>query len=261
MAREKEEMMRLTVMNALEKKERLGIVESMELLHVSESTVRRLFSKMEATQDVIRIHGGIRRNPAQGSYQYFSSLGTNQEAKHMIGIKAADLVENDDFIFIDCGTTTVHMAQHLVERLKEGSLHGVTVVTNSLANLEILTPNYNVMLIGGNYYTERRSFAGYFSEKFIDRFHFNKSFVGVDGFTFEEGFATSDPDFARLSAAAMKMSEQAYVLMDSSKIGKRAFMVYDKYERVHQIITDNRVPSDALDHFIDNGIEVLIADR
>ena len=260
MAREKEEIMRLTVMNALEKKERLGIEESMELLHVSESTVRRLFSKMEATQDVIRVHGGVRRNPAQGSYQYFSSLGTNLEAKRMIGIKAADLVENDDFIFIDCGTTTVHMVQRLVERLKEGSLHGITVVTNSLANLEILAQNYNVMLIGGNYYTERRSFAGYFSEKFIDRFHFNKSFVGVDGFTFEEGFATSDPDFARLSAAAMKMSEHAYVLMDSSKIGKRAFMVYDKYERVHRIITDNRVNTDALEHFRDNGIDVLIAE-
>ena len=260
MARVKEEMMRFTVMNALEKKDRLSIDESIELLHVSESTVRRLFAKMEATQDVIRVHGGIRRNPAQGSYQYFSSLGTNQEAKRKIGIAAANQVENDDFIFIDCGTTTVHMAQRLVDRLRDGELHGVTVVTNSLANLELLAPSDNVMLSGGSYYQDRRSFAGYFSEKFLDRFHFNKSFIGVDGFTFEEGFATADPEFARLSAAAMKISEHAFVLMDSSKIGKRAFMVYDKYERVHRIITDSRVTPESVAQFRDYGIEVLIAE-
>ena len=135
--------------------------------------------------------------------------------------------------------------------MQSGELHNISIVTNSLVNLELLAPHCKAILAGGIYTPERKSFAGYLSERFITQFHFNKSFIGVDGFTFEEGFATADPDFARLSGAAATAADETFVLMDSSKIGRRSFVVYDKYVRIHKIITDSHADRLVIDENAD----------
>ena len=108
----KEELMRFTVLNELAKTDQMSTADAIQLLNVSESTVRRLFAKLEACHDVIRVYGGIRANRSQNSYQYDRFYSHEQEAKSVIGNIAGNLVANSDCIFIDCGTTTVHMSSY-----------------------------------------------------------------------------------------------------------------------------------------------------
>lgn len=259
MKTEKNEM-RSRILLELDKTDKLSTQDAIRILNVSESTVRRLFSRMEAAQDIVRVYGGIRANRSPHPYQYDYLFLKEREAKTKIGRFAGDLVSNYDCIFIDCGTTTIHMIQRLQERVQQGDLHDVTVVTNSITNMELLSHCCKVTLTGGTYSPERKSLAGYLSESFLGQLHFDKSFIGVDGFSFEEGFATSNPDFARLSGVAAAKADHAMVLMDASKIGKRAFMAYDKFEKIHVIITDAAISKQDLEHFQAIGIDVLIAE-
>ena len=132
--------MRAELQAVLQRGGRISTKDAMDLLKVSESTVRRLFGKMEANGEAIRVFGGIRLANSDNKYQYDLTMERQRQAKTQIGKLAASIVSDNDFIYIDCGTTTIHLCQFLVERIKRGDLTGLTVVTNSFTHLEILTP-------------------------------------------------------------------------------------------------------------------------
>ena len=61
---QQELMARLSIM------QKLSLAEAMEILNVSESTIRRIFAKMEKEGVAIRPHGGIR---STGTEMYLSA--------------------------------------------------------------------------------------------------------------------------------------------------------------------------------------------
>lgn len=114
--------MRAELESALHRSGSISTRDAVELLNVSESTVRRIFGKMEADGDAIRIFGGIRLSNAANQYQYDVTMERQRRVKTQIGKLAASMVSDNDFIYIDCGTTTIHLCQFLVERLDRGEL-------------------------------------------------------------------------------------------------------------------------------------------
>ncbi len=234
--------MRAELESALHRSGSISTRDAVELLNVSESTVRRIFGKMEADGDAIRIFGGIRLSNAANQYQYDVTMERQRRVKTQIGKLAASMVSDNDFIYIDCGTTTIHLCQFLVERLDRGELTGLTVVTNSFTHLEILTSHCTTILTGGTYYPQRKSFAGTLCESFLRQFHFQHAFLGADGFSLEDGFSTSDVETSHLTGVSATLADNTFVLMDSSKIGRRSFVVYDKCEHVRTVITDSKIP-------------------
>ena len=83
--------------------------EATELLRVSESTVRRLFDKMQADGEAVRVFGGVRYANTATKYQYDVTLERQRKAKTQIGKLAASIITDNDFVYIDCGTTTIHL--------------------------------------------------------------------------------------------------------------------------------------------------------
>lgn len=252
--------MRAELQNVLQRNGSISTKEAITLLNVSESTVRRMFGKMEADGDAIRVFGGLRLVNSDNKYQYDLTMERQLHAKGQIGKLAASLVSDNDFIFIDCGTTTVHLCHYLVERIQHGTLTGITVVTNSFTNLEILTPHCTTYFTGGIYYPARKSCAGALSQAFLRQFHFQQAFLGTDGFSVEDGFSTTDVEVSHLTNVTAKLADNAYVLMDSTKIGRRSFIVYDKFEYIRKIITDNKFPTQVRDQLKAKGVEVYISD-
>ena len=252
--------MRAEIQAVLQQDGSISTKDAMDLLNVSESTVRRLFGKMEASGEAIRVFGGIRLVNTDNKYQYDLTMERQRQAKTQIGKLAASMVSDSDFIYIDCGTTTIHLCQFLVERIKHGDLTGLTVVTNSFTHLEILTPYCTTVMAGGTYSPERKSCAGALCESFLRQFHFQHAFLGVDGFSVEDGFSTSDLETSHLTGVSATLADNTFVLMDSSKVGKRSFVVYDRFENIRKIITDNKISEQNKNLLLAKGLEVYIAD-
>ena len=140
---QQELMARLSIM------QKLSLAEAMEILNVSESTIRRIFAKMEKEGVAIRTHGGIQSaSGAMTRYSFEYGTKTNIEKKTAIAREACKLLKNGDVIFCDTGTTTQCFCAELVCRIKREGLN-VKLYTNSLANLELLSPYMPVTLIGG----------------------------------------------------------------------------------------------------------------
>ncbi|MBK7997143.1 MAG: DeoR/GlpR transcriptional regulator [Verrucomicrobia bacterium] len=94
-----------------------SLAELSELVDASESTVRRDLGVLESKGSVRRTHGGARLvNPKSDEFT-FSARDTHQlDEKEAIGAACAGLIQPNQTIIIDAGTTCYHVARHLRPR-------------------------------------------------------------------------------------------------------------------------------------------------
>lgn len=240
---------------------RLRISDAMQLLDVSESTARRLFRQMEEEGGVIRVHGGIQ--PAgipAGEYRYDLVENRHTREKQAIATAAAALVEEGDVIFLDSGTTLGLMSRLVARRISQGSLGKITVFTNSLVNLHALSKTTQVTLIGGRYRDNRKDFCGYVAEETIKTFHFNKCFLGADGYSIRNGFGAMDFSTARMSELVLGLSDVCVILADASKFEEAAMVGYSKNHPIHRLITDCMPDRPVLQALRGAGTQITVAE-
>ena len=115
----------------LQKVEFASLEELAKQVDASESTVRRDLTTLEATGLLKRTHGGARLLAPPTDEFTFSARDTHQlEEKELIGKACAALIQPNQTVIIDAGTTTYHVARYLEEKAPH-------IITNSLpiANL------------------------------------------------------------------------------------------------------------------------------
>lgn len=238
--REQELLARLSLVH------RVSLAEAMELFETSESTIRRLFTKLEAEGKAIRTHGGIQnvsRSMADYSFEY--GARTNIEKKTAIARQACQYLVDGDVVFCDSGTTIQCFCVELIQRLQKDKLN-IQIYTNSLANLELLSPHMTVNLVGGTYRANRKDFCGYISEQALSRVFFTKSFVGTDGCVEGRYFTTTDFETARMNEVAIRNTDQVFMLADSSKFSQPSHVAYVDAERINTVITDTGIHAETI---------------
>ena len=248
------------VLEKLYLKRRLELNEVMELLNVSESTVRRIFNVLESTGKAIRTHGGISIiNDTVSDYSFDLLVKAHPDIKIAIAELASAEIHDGDIIYLDCGTTILSLCLKIAQLLRDGNYKSTQFFTNSLANLEILSPLTQVNLIGGKYRPNRKDFAGYMSELVLKELHFTKSFLGADGIGIPASFKAMDFDTARLDQLVINRSDKVYVLADSSKFGKSSLVSYAGASDVDVVITDSLIDGKTAETLESEGIRVMKA--
>lgn len=235
--------------------------EAVRLTGVSQATVRRMFLDLEKSGKIIRTYGGAQLPGSLDSYRFEQREKQSEDEKHRIGKLAASLVEDRDTIYLDCGTTLLQMAIALGERLRMGGLTGLNIVTNSIANLHALGDSSagKIILLGGEYHSERRDFFGPITERYAEPFHFNKCFLGSEGVTVETGFSSNKTELSSLNASILGRSSRRYVLFDGSKVGRGAFFSYAPLERIDEAVTDRQPDEPVFSRLTAAGVAIRIA--
>jgi len=227
------------ILQTLNQGNKLSIEEVTAMLGISLSSARRLFIKLEETGKYVRTHGGIHLVSPKGPEYSFDALESrNLSEKKQIARCAADMIQDDDVVYLDSGTTLLQMALAIKQRVSAHQLRGARFITNSFANLLVLQGICPVILIGGEYHAGRKAFAGYPAERFVGQFLYKKSFLGADGLVLDEGYMTTDTDTAKLNEVVMRRSDESHVLLDSSKFGQRSFVSYAAVSEIGTLITD-----------------------
>lgn len=243
----------------LQMKRRLELAEVTDMFQISESTARRLFTRLEAEGKVLRVHGGIQL-PWKSSTEYsFEQLvKTKVEEKNAIAKEACNLLEDGDVIFCDAGTTMLCFCMRLKQKLEQNPLN-LIVYTNSLANFEVLASCVPITLIGGSYREYRKDFCGYLAELALGKVHFTKCFLGTDGCDMKACFTTTDFDTAKLDEIAIQNSGETIILCDSGKFGSCAQVGYADFDVVNRVVSDAGIPSAARQLLKSHDIEVILA--
>lgn len=249
------------LLDELKANKKLGTEQAAALLGVSLSSARRLFLELEQSGKAVRTYGGIQLVSGKGPDYSFEELeGRNIDEKKRIANCAVRLICNDDTVYFDSGTTLLQLAAVVRQKLQNGELKRIRVVTNSYANLQILNGCCEVVLIGGGYRAARKDFAGYAAERFVQCFNYKKAFLGADGFDTAEGFMATDADTAKLNEVVLRRSQESFVLMDSTKFGMRSFVSYAAAADAAAIVTDGNIAVDAAEACERTNVRVIRAD-
>lgn len=236
---------------------RLELKEVVEALEISEATARRLFAQLEQEGKILRIRGGIRIAPQLGyDYSYQASVSHRSKEKSIIGKAAAELVEDNDRLFLDAGTTVLHLAEILSLKIQTGALQNVVVVTNALPYIETLAKWCKVILIGGEIRVGNQDLCGPIAEKTLMLFHVDKAFLGTNAVSLESGFMAIDERTSNINELAVKQADKVYVLADSEKFQKSSFISYAPLDAVDAIFTDDGITRETLDAFIKAGAHI-----
>ncbi len=202
----------------------------------SEATVRRDLSSLARKGKLNKVFGGATSIRQLGLVEEHVSLRETQNfaEKDAIAAYAASMIRDDDFVYIDSGTTTGCMIAHLANRK-------ATYITNGVAHAyRLLREGFTVYLIGGRLRPETEAVVGAEAMRSLMKYNFTKAFMGANGISEEKGFTTPDVEEASVKAAVIERSFVSFVLADHTKFN-RAFPVSFARLNACCILTD-RMP-------------------
>ena len=221
---------------------RITISDGVELLKITESSVRRIFAKMEKAGLVMRIRGGIARITHDNSaYSYSVEDTVNTESKKKIASALAKLIINYQSIYFDSGSTLYRTSLALSNFLVNNPRPNLKIFTNSLKNLEVLQGLASIRLSEGDYRPSRRDFCGFLAESSISRLNFDVCVLGTDGISKNGELTTTDFDTAKLCMSAIQHSKIRILAADSSKFEKTDLITYADLSVINIIVTDSGI--------------------
>lgn len=217
-----------------------GIVQVSRLADefgVSELTIRRDLDQMEENRLLKRTHGGatILRN-MNAEPHYLQKAAQFAEEKKSIARKAAELVEDDDIVMVNSGTTASAVLRALLE-----SGRSITIITNNIDvfNQPDTLGKCTIILTGGVYRSRSRALSGSIATSPLEGMFANKSFIGVDGISEDAGLTTPIYEESVVSRMMLKhTSGKAYVIATHNKIGVVSNYMIGRTDEIHGIITD-----------------------
>jgi DeoR/GlpR family transcriptional regulator of sugar metabolism len=228
-----------------------------ELLEASEATVRRDLEWLEQEGILERTHGGAilsQRVMFEPGYQQRAQ--TNPEEKRSIGALAASLIEKDDIVFVNSGTTTTQVIRHTRPD------HSVSIFTNNLNGaLELGEPGFQYYVVGGEFQPRSNSLAGRFAIDNIAQVYATKCIIGVDGISLRHGCTVPSNAEAEIVLQMIRHTKgEIIVVADHSKWGVVSNFQIATIDEVDKLVTDAAFDRSAFDSLQSYGVEILVAD-
>lgn len=221
----------------VKEKKYASIDEIMEKFQLSRSTVRRTLIAMEEKKLLKRVRGGagaIEEVDAILPMDFQEVFNANKEDKIIIAKKAASLIQDNDVIFIDSGSTCFYMIDYI--KAKE-----ITVVTNGIMHIQkLMAKGINTYILGGYAKPEKNLIMGEDMINKISVMNFDKAFLGTMGIDARSGFTTMMLEDGEVKKAVIKSSDKCYILADKSKFNVRKFYTYGDFTEA-TIITNSEI--------------------
>ncbi|MDU4882415.1 DeoR/GlpR family DNA-binding transcription regulator [uncultured Clostridium sp.] len=221
----------------LKEKKYASVDELMEKFKLSRSTVRRTLIAMEEKNLLKRVRGGaeiVDNEEETLPIDFIEVFNEKKEEKIKIAQKAAGLIEDNDIIFIDSGSTCYYMIDSIKAK-------NITVVTNGILHIQkLMSMGINTYILGGYAKPEKNLIIGEDIVKKIASMNFDKAFLGTMGIDSRSGFTTMMLEDGEVKKAVIKSSDLCYILADASKFNVRKFYTYGEFSQA-TIITDSKI--------------------
>lgn len=237
------------------KRQSVTMEELCACFSVSMNTVRSDVAYLVQTGAVEKIYGGVRAKDQKPVPLFASRAQLRTDRKRAIAARAEELIEDGDILFLDAGTTTMH----LMERLAPGKK--VTIVTASLQVIRKATELENIQLIvlPGAFNRRTNSLCDVGTLEYLTRYQFTKAFMGVSGVSEDGQLNVSTYLEFEIKRTALSRSQKKYLLTDSGKFGATGLMSYGELSDMTALITDRDCPQTVQSYCAEKQIPIIFA--
>jgi DeoR/GlpR family transcriptional regulator of sugar metabolism len=224
-------------------------------LHVeaSTSTVRRDLAMLEAAGTLRRTHGGARLAvPPSDEYAFASRDSRQSSEKEAIGRACAELIQPNETVIIDGGTTTFHVAKYLESKTPQ-------IITNSLpvANLFAATSKVELILSGGVIYPRLGVLVGPLAVEAFAKIHADVAVMSGGGITLD-GVSNSHGLLIEIQREMIRGAQRVIFCFDSTKLGRRSVSELCGLDCIDTIVTDAGAPPELVAALREKGLEVVM---
>lgn len=221
------------IIKLLEENDFVKVDEISKILNISLATVRRDLTELEKRGLIKRLRGAAKIINNLNAESVDTNFTRNMEEKTKIARFAASLVNDGESIFMDAGSTTFQMIKYL--RNKD-----VLVVTNGI-NLvaELVANDIRCLCLGGTIKPNTKAIVGDVALDMLEKFYFDKVFIGANAVSFENGCSTPDMKEAKLKKVSIEKSRVGYILADKTKFDKSCFVKFAELDTCKIITSEN----------------------
>ncbi|MBM3699431.1 MAG: DeoR/GlpR transcriptional regulator [Actinobacteria bacterium] len=243
------------ILNLINKTGSVKAIDIARTLNLSEITIRRDLDRLAKKGLIKRTHGGAINNFSVGYEMKFDVQKDKFiEEKKRIALAAASLIEEDDVILLEAGTTGYQTAVNITSK------KNLTVITNSCDIATMLgstNPDYKIILSGGILNSQTRSLIGPVADSTFRTTFTDKAFIGITGIDAYKGITAVDPIEAQTKKYMISSARNVIALCDSSKIGHISVNFVAPLKAVNTFITDSDADKEFIEKLKENDIEVI----
>jgi DeoR family deoxyribose operon repressor len=231
------------ILRILQQRSAASIQELAAELSVSEMTIRRDLGVLADDELIRLVHAGAVLNPGvldggQPRYSLAEAGGQRTEEKRRIGRLAASLVEPEDIIIVDSGSTTEWLVRSLPEEIP------LTILCFAL-NILVEAHRHSgcrLVFAGGLLHENTLMFDSPEGVELVRRYRANKAFVSASGISERLGVTCSNPYETRVKQAAIASSLTRILVADSSKFGRIQAAHFAELREFDVVVTDSGIP-------------------
>ncbi len=226
-----------------------------EELQVSESTIRRDLDFLEESGSAKRTHGGVfYTGPSPKLSHFDQKQATEWGRKRLIARTASRLIEDDDTVLLDGGSTTYELARLLVGR-------SLQVVTNSLpvANLFTCSDRSDLVMIGGYVHSRTGVSLGPYANQMLSELTARRAILSVAGIT-ERGYFNSNLLLVETERAMMRAADEVIVVADSTKFDRTSLALLCDLGGVDVLVADHELSDTWRQRLEKSGVRVVTAE-
>jgi len=204
--------------------------------NVSISTVRQDVGRLVQKGAVKKVYGGVSSARTNRLVPFEERTARNFNRKRAIGKKAADLVKDRDIVFLDSGTTTMHLIEHIpLEK-------HVTILTHSISaiNAASLCDHVELIVLPGKMDRQTNSFLTA-DLRYLEQYNITVAMMAATGISASGDVTNSSLIEQEIKRKAVEKSERSYLLVDSSKFERVSLVTYACLNRFTGIVTDEGI--------------------
>lgn len=244
---------RESIRRLLNERGNVRVAELAESYGVTMQTIRRDLSELAESDGIVKAHGKAIRATSHHfeSADFVKRLELDADLKRAIGRRAAQLVADQDIIAFDSTTTAYATAREIANR------ENLVVFLNNVQGLVDLMGKVNarqldarLIFLGGEIHRDEMSCFGELTETPLDRFYFDKVFIGAGGASIADGLTAYSVHTGRFAAELSRRADETILVVDGTKIANRTLYRFGDLHQVNTIVTTVDPPDDEWREFV-----------
>ncbi|TDQ09745.1 DeoR/GlpR family DNA-binding transcription regulator [Pedobacter metabolipauper] len=239
------------VMRQINLHNRVLTSDLVQLLNVSEDTIRRDLQELAEDKQLYKVHGGALSRSYQSSFD--DSTVYAKDAKIEIAKKAIPLIKDGMVILTGGGTTIIELAKQLPE-----TLHATFFTVSPFVAIELAKySKIEVILIGGLFSKNSQVTYGGHVITQISEITPDLCLLGTSALHPTDGLTDTDWEINQLKKTMFSASRRTAVLCISEKLGISLRLKVAALQNIQYLVTELPANDAVLDPYRVKDIQIL----
>lgn len=243
------------IIQILKEEGRVRVKDLSSQFGMSEDAIRKDLQALEKEGVIERTYGGGILKTLPVEIQSIDARRSKLSAEQrIIAKKAMKMIEPNDVIFIDISSTTLALAEELVQTQMP-----LTVVTNDLEILYRLCRNPHLRMVcpGGVYNHDEGGFTGTETMENLTRIRVNKIFMSTCGIPADLGVMTYNIDDGNTKRVLMSIAHKKILLVETKKFHSSGLYQFANLEDFDCMIIEKELEAEIKKQIAEVPIQVM----